>query len=90
MERHLMSKKIAELDKILQKINDATNKLMIEVLHHFSFQFCFTLNRKSQQMTVGFHFDRIVIWKFSVGEMNVPDGQSSRRSGSRLAKTAAE
>uniref|UniRef100_A0A0R3RW70 Tektin n=1 Tax=Elaeophora elaphi TaxID=1147741 RepID=A0A0R3RW70_9BILA len=31
MERHLMSKKIAELEKILQKINDATNEIIIEI-----------------------------------------------------------
>uniref|UniRef100_A0AAF5PNZ3 Uncharacterized protein n=1 Tax=Wuchereria bancrofti TaxID=6293 RepID=A0AAF5PNZ3_WUCBA len=31
MERHLMSKKIAELEKILQKINDATNEIIIEM-----------------------------------------------------------
>ncbi|VDK85611.1 unnamed protein product [Litomosoides sigmodontis] len=31
MERHLMSKKITELEKILRKINDATNKIIIEM-----------------------------------------------------------
>lgn len=31
MERHLMSKKIAELEKILQKINGASNEIIIEV-----------------------------------------------------------
>lgn len=35
MERHLMSKKIAELEKILEKINDTTNKIIIEVLFFY-------------------------------------------------------
>ncbi|VDN38048.1 unnamed protein product [Gongylonema pulchrum] len=31
MERHLMSKKITELNNVLEKINGATNKVMIEM-----------------------------------------------------------
>ncbi|VBB29319.1 unnamed protein product [Acanthocheilonema viteae] len=44
MERHLMSKKIAELEKILQKINDATNKIIIEMNNRID-----DLNREWQE-----------------------------------------